>query len=576
MSVQATTKRLPIGHGRGRRTNRIAVVQAGTSRWKKLPPRIHQWSSEEAPDYWTGSAVHGLLTGTEETGFDLVWHYWLKDEAPEQIARSLFPDTADGLLLLAGRAEHAGLVSVLREMGVPFVLSYARSSEPDVPWTACDNRGGVAQAVAHLVDLGHTRIGFIAGPAGVADFAERRQGYLDGLANAGLEADPSLLQETDLLQEMAELRPAFLRLLHHSRRPSAIICHTDVVAFSLIEAAWEMGLSVPQDLAVIGFDDSEEATQTVPPLTTIRQPVSAVAAAGCYLLACAIVGQEPETGEWQVDLPVSFIVRESCGASLGRNVGAERTPGPAAEAREMRREMEWQMRQLVATNDEMQELLYVASHDLRSPLVTIQGFASALDRKYAGALDARGQDYLRRIRSSAANMGELIDTLLALSRAHNQPLNLKLLQPREVLRRILDDLAGPIAERNVCVSLPGRLPPVIADEVALYQILMNLVSNAIKFSGAQEHPMVFVSYRARKHEHEFSVEDNGTGIPEEHQHEIFQAFRRLGNGGPPGSGIGLTIVKRMVLRHGGRIWVESEPGKGSVFRFTLPRRQSSA
>jgi signal transduction histidine kinase len=534
--------------------------------------------------------VHGLLTGTEETGFDFIWRYWLKDETPEQVAHSLFPlgrgpgqaDVADGLVLLAGRSDHAGLVPLLREMQVPFVLAYARSQNPDVLWAACDNRGGVAQAVAHLVSLGHRGIGFIGGSPMVADFAERRQGYLDGMAEAGLEVDPSLVHDTGLRQEMADLRPGILRLLQRSDPPTAIICHTDVAAFSLIEVAWEIGLSVPQDLAVIGFDDSEEATQTVPPLTTIRQPVSAVAGMSCYLLSCAIVGQEPETGGWQVDLPVSFIVRESCGASLRQNAGAERAPGPAAEAQEMRREMEWQMRQLVAMNEEMQELLYVASHDLRSPLITIQGFTNALDRKCAGALDERGKDYLRRIQGSVGSMGELIDTLLALSRAHNQPLNLKLTQPLEVLRRIAADLGGPIAERKVHVILPRRLPAVIADEVGLYQIFMNLVSNAIKFMGDQPHPMVFIGYRARSHEHEFSVQDNGVGIPQEHQHEIFQAFRRLGGTCPPetaesrGAGIGLTIVRRMVLRHGGRIWVESEQGKGTTFRFTLPRRANAA
>jgi len=519
-------------------------------------------------------AVHGLLTATEETGFDFVWRYWLKGESPEQIARSLVPDMADGVVLLAGRKEHAELVSVLRDMEVPFALAYARGRDPGLVWAACDNRGGIAQAVAHLVSLGHRRIGFLAGPPFVADFAERRQGYLDGLAEAGIEVDESLVPEVGLRQETPDLRPDILRLIRRTDRPTAIICHTDVAAFCLIEVAWEIGLSVPQDLAVIGFDDSEEATQTVPPLTTVRQPVAAVAGASCYLVACAIVGQQPETGSWQVDLPVSFIVRESCGASLRQNVGAERTPGPAAQPQEMRRQMEWQMRQLLAMNEEMQELLYVASHDLRSPLVTIQGFANALGRRYAGALDQRGKDYLRRIQGSVAGMGDLIDTLLALSRAHNQPLNLKLVQPRELLQRIAEDLAAPLAERKVRLRLPRRLPPVTADEIGLYQILMNLISNAVKFTGEQAQRAVSVAYRARTDEHEFSVRDNGIGIPQEHQHEIFQAFRRLSDTGSPGAGIGLTIVKRMVLRHGGRIWVESEPGHGSTFRFTLPRRES--
>jgi len=583
--------RVPAGFGRGRRANHIAVIQTHASRWKELPARIHQWGPEEVPDFWTRAAVHGLLTGVEQTGFGMVWRYWMKNESPEQLADSLFPfaalrgtsdpapsrdrpDQADAAVLLAPQEEHYGIVPVLEERGIPVVLAFARRDDPQAIWAACDNRGGVAQAVAHLVGLGHSSIGFIGGPAGVADFGERRQGYLRGLEEAGLEFDPSLVVEVSSRDAIRDMRPAVTSLLRRPGRPTALVCCTDLVAFGVLEIAWEMGMSVPQDVAVIGFDDSEEATQTVPPLTTIRQPVAGVAGMACYLAACAVVGQEPETGSWQMDLPVSLIVRESCGSMLRANAGAEMAPGPRAEVQAMRRQMEWQMRQLVAINEELEELLYVASHDLRSPLVTIQGFASVLDRKYGDGLDPRGREYVQRIRSSAASMGELMDTLLTLSRSQSQPLNLRLTLTRDTAKRVLHDLEGPLTERGARVHLPARMPTVLADEIGLYQIFLNLIGNALKFLGDQPHPIIHIGYRGRTDEHEFSVRDNGIGIAPEHHHEIFQAFRRLGEAKIEGTGIGLTIVKRMVLRHGGRIWVESARGAGTTFRFTLPRRET--
>jgi len=569
-------KRVPAGFGRGRRANHIAVIQTCASRWKELPPRIHQWGPEDVPDFWTRTAVHGLLTGVEETGFGMVWRYWMKNESPEGLADSLFPDQADAAVLLAPREEHYGIIPILEERGIPVVLAFARGHDPRAIWAACDNCGGMAQAVAHLAGLGHTSIGFVGGSAGVADFGERREGYLRGLELAGLEFDPSLVVEVPSQDATRNMRPAVTSLLRRPDRPTALLCCTDVIAFSVLEVTWEMGMGVPQDLAVIGFDDSEEATQTVPPLTTIRQPVTAVAGMACYLAACAVVGEEPETGSWQMDLPVSLIVRESCGSMLRANAGAEMAPGPHAEVQAMRRQMEWQMRQLVAINEELEELLYVASHDLRSPLVTIQGFASALDRRCSDRLDARGRGYVQRIQSSAASMGELMDTLLTLSRSQSQPLNLRLTPTREIAKRVLQDLEGPLSERGVRVHLPARMPTVLADEIALYQIFLNLIGNALKFFGDQPYPAIHIGYRGRTDEHEFSVRDNGIGIAPEHHHEIFQAFRRLGETGETteGTGIGLTIVKRMVLRHGGRIWVESARGAGTTFRFTLPRRET--
>ena len=120
------------------------------------------------------------------------------------------------------------------------------------------------------------------------------------------------------------------------------------------------------------------------------------------------------------------------------------------------------------------------------------------------------------------------------------------------------------------------MPTVLADEVALYQVFLNLISNALKYLGDQPAPMISVSSQTLPEECEFTVRDNGVGIAPEHHEEVFQVFRRLNQTEAEGAGIGLSTVKRIVLRHGGRIWVDSQAGRGAAVRFTLPRREAGS
>jgi signal transduction histidine kinase len=356
-------------------------------------------------------------------------------------------------------------------------------------------------------------------------------------------------------------------------RPTAVVCATDPIAFGVMEKAWELGLRVPEEVAVTGFDDLPEALQVIPHLTSVRQPTVTIANHACYLAACCVLGQIPSFGAWQLDLPTTLMPRESCGTvpALGTLVGdgASHEAGPRA----VRQELEWRLRQLAGMNQEMQELLYVASHDLRAPLVTIQGFASSLERKYGDTLDARGRQYVQRIGHSVDNMRKLIDSLLTLSRANNQRLSVGPVRVRPVVERALADLAPLVETTGARLQLPERMPTVLADEVALYQVFLNLLGNALKYLGDQPAPLVAVSYRTYPEEYEFTVSDNGIGLAPEHHEEVFQAFRRLAQVEAEGAGIGLATVKRIVLRHGGRIWVDSQVGRGAAFRFALPRRE---
>jgi signal transduction histidine kinase len=456
---------------------------------------------------------------------------------------------------------------MLADLGIPAVLAWARHPDPRYPSVNCDNGGGVTQAVHHLSRLGHTRIGYLSGSPIIAAFGERRQAYYSAMASAGLDVDPRWVAECGQDYDEANTRAVISGLLGRADRPSALICFNDNTALLVIERAREMGLRVPDDLAVVGFDDVEEALQVIPHLTTVRQPIRDIASLSFHLLACCIEGQQPSTGSWQVEVPVTLVIRESCGAAPSPGASPD-SEGPHS----VRQELEWRMRQLAAVNQEMQELLHAASHDLRSPLITIQGFVSTLERKYHDRLDEQGRHYLDRIGRSVESMEGLIGSLLTLSRAHTRPLDSQPVSLHEVVERVRVDLQGIITEKQAHLRLKRRLPTVFADENALYQVFLNLIGNALKYMGDQPAPLITIGHHAWPEEHEFTVQDNGIGIAPEHHEEVFQAFRRVAAVPVEGAGIGLAIVKRIILRHGGRIWVDSQPGQGAAFRFTLPRR----
>ncbi len=564
MAPEADDLVRPAGFGRGRRTNNIVIVHTIRSQALPTPERIPQWGPEEQLDPWTRSVVSAAATAAEMAGFNVLWYYWRRHESPEDLADRVFPALADGAIILGPREDHLPVISLLSEREIPCVVTYARHSDPRVAWVVCDNVGGMKEAVRHVVGLGHRRIGFIAGPPSVVDLEERRQGFLAAMEDAGLPVDPALSREAGHRRGPEDVKPLATHLLRSSERPTAVLCATDDMALAVIQAAWDLGLQVPQDVAVVGFDDGEQAVQVSPNLTTVHQPVREIASRAMYLAACAVVGQEPETATWHIVYPAPLIVRESCCA-------AERVvnppPGLPSVAQEQR------MRQLEAENEELRGLLSVASHDLRSPLVTIKGFARRLDQKSRRLLDEQGVDSLDRIQRSVESMDELMEALLDLSRSYNQPLNLQSTSVQSVLETALEDLAELIQTKGTHITVAPDLPVVTADEIALRQVFMNLITNALKYTGDQEHPEIEIGFRVRGGEHELFVRDNGVGVPEEMQERIFQPFQRGGNTkGAEGAGIGLSTVKGIIVRHGGRIWVESTPGEGATFRFTLPVR----
>jgi PAS domain S-box-containing protein len=225
--------------------------------------------------------------------------------------------------------------------------------------------------------------------------------------------------------------------------------------------------------------------------------------------------------------------------------------------------------EMARSNVELERFAYVASHDLQEPLRMVSSYTQLLARRYKGKLDLRADTYIGFAVDGANRMQKLINDLLAYSRVGTRSKEFAQSDCGQVLTQALANLRVAIQESGAAVT-SGPLPIVVADEVQLVQLFQNVISNAIKFRG-DKRPVVHVSAKHNGDEWVFSIRDNGIGIDPEYFDRIFVVFQRLhGPADIPGTGIGLAIAKKIVERHGGRIWVESQPGEGSTFHFTLP------
>jgi len=225
--------------------------------------------------------------------------------------------------------------------------------------------------------------------------------------------------------------------------------------------------------------------------------------------------------------------------------------------------------ELERSNQDLEQFAYVASHDLQEPLRMVASYLELLEERYKGQLGDDADDFIHFAMDGAVRMRELIRGLLAYSRisTHGQPFEPTNCQT--VIDLVLDNLQVAIRDSSAIVT-HDPLPVVLADPTQMTQLLQNLIGNALKFRG-ERRPEIHIGAQRQAGEWLFSVQDNGIGIEPQHAERIFVIFQRLHNRGAyPGAGIGLAVCKRIVERHGGRIWVQSEPGKGSTFTFTMP------
>jgi light-regulated signal transduction histidine kinase (bacteriophytochrome) len=225
---------------------------------------------------------------------------------------------------------------------------------------------------------------------------------------------------------------------------------------------------------------------------------------------------------------------------------------------------------LARSNDELQQFAYVASHDLQEPLRMVMSYLALLNKKYSEELSPQAKQYLSTAVEGAERMRELINDLLDFSRVETKRQEFISVDMEMVVRSVVDDLHLAVHEADAEVVI-DPLPTVMADERQMKQLLTNLLSNAIKYRGADP-PRIRVFAQSRVNEFVFGVQDNGIGIAPQYHEVVFKMFQRLQTKDEyPGTGIGLAISKKIVDRHGGQIWVESEEGRGATFYFSLAK-----
>jgi signal transduction histidine kinase len=235
-------------------------------------------------------------------------------------------------------------------------------------------------------------------------------------------------------------------------------------------------------------------------------------------------------------------------------------------------ELENRNEELERSNRELEQFASIVSHDLKSPLQVVRGFIELLGAHAAQGSEAQGdpQTYVAAALRGTARMETLIDDLLAYSRAGHRPSELVDVDVDETMQDVLADAAALVDETGAVVRV-AALPTVMGDPTQLRQLFLNLLTNAIKFRRTDVTPEVDVTADDAGDRWQFSVTDNGIGVPLEHRTAIFGMFSRLHHGDRPGSGIGLAVCSRVVANHGGEIWVDDAPAPGSCFRFTIAK-----
>jgi light-regulated signal transduction histidine kinase (bacteriophytochrome) len=285
--------------------------------------------------------------------------------------------------------------------------------------------------------------------------------------------------------------------------------------------------------------------------------------------------QRTEDSEWELcgrngDTLLVRLQQNQVRDSRGAVAGLRCTMLDVTELRRQEDLLKRQAADLARSNAELEQFAYVASHDLQEPLRMVASFTQLLAKRYAGKLDAKADEYIQYTVGGAKRMQQLITDLLALSRVGTGGGEFRDVALEDVMSDVLLNL-GPAIQESGSAVVHDSLPTVLADRGQMTQLLQNLIGNAIKFRGTTL-PRVLISAEETGDEWTISVSDNGIGIAPEHKERVFQIFQRLHTRDQyPGTGIGLAVCRKIVERHSGKIWLDSSPGAGTTFHFTLQK-----
>ena len=233
------------------------------------------------------------------------------------------------------------------------------------------------------------------------------------------------------------------------------------------------------------------------------------------------------------------------------------------------------VREKIRATRELEAFSYSVSHDLRAPVRHISGFVGFLNEKYRDLLPAQGQTYLDSISDSTEQMGKMIDDLLEFARSGQSALHISEIDMNAVFREAMDTIMPDIRDRKIKLIVPG-LPVVNGDYNLLCMVWINIMSNAVKFTSFNKKAVIEAGFKEDPEEFIFYVKDNGIGFDMAHSNKLFGVFQRLHTSGQfEGTGIGLANVRRIINKHGGRVWAEGIEKKGATFYFSLPKKISN-
>ncbi|GHE72534.1 PAS domain-containing sensor histidine kinase [Roseivirga thermotolerans] len=241
------------------------------------------------------------------------------------------------------------------------------------------------------------------------------------------------------------------------------------------------------------------------------------------------------------------------------------------ELKSLQTKLEENNRELKRSNMELENFAYIASHDLKEPLRTIDNYVQLFEMRYSHVLDDKARQYFEFIKSSAKHSIQLTEDLLNYSRLNSSEFPYKEVDMNEVLENVCSQLQSRIAKSQAKLVYDKNMPSLVGSHILLSRLFINLIANSIKFKS-EEKPLIRIAVKETINAWQFSVSDNGVGIPKKSRKEVFEIFRRLRTtDDEKGSGMGLTICKRIVEKHQGEIWIEANEPKGSTFKFTISK-----